>query len=116
MAIDEAMKQAGSVEGGSVFVPMLRRLRGWALLQAGDDKAAGSELAAAMSDARDRGDRFECVLLADALIALRTKGGAETSDLAADRAADMGKLGVVMTPSFPAVRLRRPASADRRSF
>jgi hypothetical protein len=56
-----------------------------------------------MADARSRGDRFECVLLADALIALRTKAGADIGDLAADRAADMGKLGIVMTPSFPAV-------------
>jgi predicted ATPase/class 3 adenylate cyclase len=102
-AIDAAMKQANLIEGGSVFVPKLHRLRAWALLQAGDDKAAGAELAAAMADARSRGDRFECVLLADALIALRTKAGADIGDLAADRAADMGKLGIVMTPSFPAV-------------
>jgi tetratricopeptide (TPR) repeat protein len=103
VAINAAMKRARSVEGGSVFLPKLHRLRAWALLQAGDDGAAGAELAAAMSDARDRGDRFECALLADALIALRTKAGANSSDLAADRAADMGKLGIVMTPSFPAV-------------
>jgi tetratricopeptide (TPR) repeat protein len=69
-AIEKARKQTGSVEGGTVFVPMLRRLLAWALIQSGEDASAGAELSAAMSDARGRGDRFECMLLADALIAL----------------------------------------------
>jgi tetratricopeptide (TPR) repeat protein len=100
-AVETAIAQAAAVEGGSVYLPMLRRLRAWALMQVEQDTAADAEITAATTEARDRADRYECLLLADAFVALRAKQGRDASTVSADRAADMKRLGVVVTPSFP---------------
>ena len=100
--IDAALRTAAHTEGGSVLEPILTRLRGWALAQGGRTDEARTELEAALRAAEDRGDRYECLLVADALI---TIGGSriDQAQLLHDRRLNMEKLGVIVTPSFPLV-------------
>ncbi len=99
--IDEALASTTSVEGGSVFVAPLRRLRGWALAQAGRISEAEDVLGAALSTARGREDRFEVVLLLDALVAIGRWRRADVTALEREWSAGKTALGIITLPPFP---------------
>jgi predicted ATPase/class 3 adenylate cyclase len=104
-AIDEAVQLARSTDGGSVFIPTLERLRGWALLQMGRTGEATAILERALADAERRGDHFEYALTLDALIAVRAIGRQPTRDLERERSLATKKLGILTIPSFPSASL-----------
>ena len=101
--VDEAHGLARNTDGGSVFLPILERLRGWALLQAGRTSEATAVLDEVLAGARRRGDTFEQALTLDALIAARSATGLATRDLERERRALTKKLGIATTPSFLSV-------------
>lgn len=100
-AIDEATDLARSTDGGSVFLPMLERLRGWALLQMGRTDEATGLLEHAVVEAQRRGDDYEHALTLDALIVARSEAHQPTGELERERALLTKKLGIVAIPSFP---------------
>jgi predicted ATPase/class 3 adenylate cyclase len=107
-SIDAASDLAHATDGGLVFVPMLERLRGWALLQLGEAEEAIRLLDRVESDAKRRGDDFEQALSLDALIAARSSAGQSIRDLERERSVLTKKLGIVTIPSFPAVAVAAP--------
>lgn len=108
--IGEARDLAGTTDGGSVFMPILERLRGWALLQQGRTAEAAAVLNGVLGEAVKRGDTFEHALTLDALIAVREATGEPARELMRERARLTKKLGIVTIPSFPAVS--RTAQAE----
>ena len=109
--IEEAEGLATTTDGGSVFLPALERLRGWAMLQMGQVDDATRILDQALDDAMRRGDDYEQALTLDALIAARSATRASTLDLVAQRAQQTKKLGLMSIPSFPVVCRTAPAEA-----
>ena len=100
-AIDEATDLARSTDGGSVFLPMLERLRACALLQMGRTDEATGLLEHAVVEAQRRGDDYEHALTLDALIVARSEAHQPTGELERERALLTKKLGIVAIPSFP---------------
>lgn len=100
-AIDEATDLARSTDGGSVFLPMLERLRACALLQMGRTDEATGLLEPAVVEAQRRGDDYEHALTLDALIVARSEAHQPTGELERERALLTKKLGIVAIPSFP---------------
>jgi tetratricopeptide (TPR) repeat protein len=106
--INEASDLARTTDGGTVFLPILERLRGWALLQMGQGDAAATLLEGLLSEAKRRGDDFEHALTLDALIVARSAVGDVTVDRQRERSKLTRKLGIVMIPSFPTASLSAP--------
>jgi class 3 adenylate cyclase/tetratricopeptide (TPR) repeat protein len=100
-AINNAAREAATTEGGSVFRPMLERLRGWVALQTGRYDDATSTLYAALDAARERGDLYEMSLVLDALVALAQAREHATDEVIRERAELFSKLGIVKPPAFP---------------
>ena len=105
--IETTAHVAKRTEGGSVFLPMLNRLEGWALAQAGQLQAGEARLAEALASARSRGDAYETALNLDAICVVGPPLGVDVTRLAAERAEYMEKLGIVRMPSFP-LEVQRP--------
>jgi tetratricopeptide (TPR) repeat protein len=98
--IDEAMRDAKSVEVGEVFVPLLDRLRGWTQVQAGDTAAGLSTYRRALKDARRLGDLFETAVNLDALKRVDEAAEAEATSLESHRSALFERLGIISSPQF----------------
>jgi class 3 adenylate cyclase/tetratricopeptide (TPR) repeat protein len=107
-AIRDTVALAHRVEGGSVFLPMLQRLHGWASVQGGQAAEGDVELSAALEGARRRGEALETTLLLDALIAIRGRRGEPIAALEAERDVLVEQLGIVRLPAVPL----EPASAE----
>jgi tetratricopeptide (TPR) repeat protein len=99
--IETAVRTATRTEGGTLLLPMLRRLEGYALIQAGAIEAGEDRFAQALDAATSRGDVFETALLLDGLIRLRTLRGETTDELVAERQDRIAQLGIIRMPSFP---------------
>jgi len=108
-AIDTTIEQANQTEGGSVFLPMLHRLRAWALVQCGRVDEGRTEILAALASARRRNDAFETALLVDALIATGPAEPAATMGLAKERQELAERLGIVSMPRFPIAATKESA-------
>jgi class 3 adenylate cyclase/tetratricopeptide (TPR) repeat protein len=106
--IDEACDVARTTDGGTVFLPILERLRSWALIQTGQGDAATTLLDRLLSEAKRRGDDFEQALTLDALIVARSAIGDVTVDLLRERSQLTKKLGIVRIPSFPTASVSAP--------
>jgi tetratricopeptide (TPR) repeat protein len=105
--IEAATALAIRTEGGSMSLPILHRLEGWALIQAGQPAAGEARLVDALAAARGRGDVFEIVSLLDLLARLRGRGEDAGASLERERDTYMEQLGVVRMPSF-SVEVERP--------
>jgi tetratricopeptide (TPR) repeat protein len=110
--VDDACELAKSTDGGSVLLPSLERLRGWALLQLDRTQEAAAVLDRVIADATRRGDKHEEALALDALIATRSDGGESTRELERRQAALKKKLGIVTIPSFPSTAMVAPSEPD----
>ena len=106
--VDEATDLARTTDGGSVFLPSLERLRGWALLQLGRIAEADALQQRVLDDAARRRDHYEHALALDALIAARSLADEPTQELVTERASLTKKLGIVTIPSFPSVARTAP--------
>jgi tetratricopeptide (TPR) repeat protein len=100
LAADRALRDATRT------VPLLHRVRGFALAQLGDRDGAAHALHASLNEAEERGNAYELAVTLDALEAL---GGAGAGS-AARCAALLEQLGVEGLPAPPL----RSASRDRR--
>jgi hypothetical protein len=100
-AIEEALSSAHRTEGGSVFVPALRRLRGTALVQIGRGHEGVRELRAGLDDARRRRDLYETALILDVLARLPNPAGADTAAFQAELADLSSRLGITTLLEMP---------------
>ncbi|MFP5364015.1 MAG: AAA family ATPase [Thermoleophilia bacterium] len=96
------------VAGAGRLAPLLQRVRGVALAQAGRDGEAHGTLETALTQARECGDHLEVVLALDSLLAF---GGADPA-CGRERAALVERLDIVRLPAA-AVGARTPAAAAR---
>ena len=97
-SIEDTIQLAGRTEGGTVFLPILSRLRAVAIAQDGRLEEAEALLDDALVSARRRGELYETALLLDALVAVRAAAGLDVSELAAQRDAEIARLGIVAIP------------------
>jgi class 3 adenylate cyclase/tetratricopeptide (TPR) repeat protein len=95
------LELARSQEGVSQVTPMLRRIRGSALMQQGELHEAEESLEASVREAREIGADYELALALDALVALRVLRDEPTEVLEAERDEILERLDVVSIPAVP---------------
>jgi class 3 adenylate cyclase/tetratricopeptide (TPR) repeat protein len=105
---DSMLERTRMTEGVSVQAAMLHRLRGWALVQAGDLDGADSALReslriATAGDANFGGESadYDAALTLDALVHVGRLRGDSTDSFEAERDQITAKLGVVALPRPP---------------
>jgi class 3 adenylate cyclase/tetratricopeptide (TPR) repeat protein len=97
--LDAAMR---SEDEGAMVVPMLERVRGYALFQLGDIPAAREAWSSSLGSARARGQRFELMLTAHASIRIARLLGEEPSSELREEAEDILRtLKIVAVPAVP---------------
>jgi tetratricopeptide (TPR) repeat protein len=107
-----ALERSESLEGVSLQVAMLRRLRGWAFMQAGALARAREELQESLRVAR-LGDAnfgaesadYDAALTLDALVRLGQLTGESTKESERERDVILERLGVVSWPQPPLLLL-----------
>ena len=100
-AIEEALSSAHHTEGGSVFVPALRRLRATALVQIGRSHEGAAELQSGLDNARRRGDLYETTLNLDVLVRLGSSAGIDVAASQRELDALRSQLGVIALLELP---------------
>jgi class 3 adenylate cyclase/tetratricopeptide (TPR) repeat protein len=106
--VEDLRARAQKLDPGGRMLPLLQRLRGWALLTTGavDDAAAAFQLG--LDQVKSRHQGFEsAALLEGAQLAARARSGADQA-LETGLEVKLVELGIVVRP---AARLRVPASA-----
>jgi tetratricopeptide (TPR) repeat protein len=95
-----------------VHVPLLQRLRGYALIQLGDLESGRDALRASLDSARSQGADYEAAVTLDGLVRLaELTDDIDTGSLLAERDTTLSRLGVVYLPPFPVTGpLRQPAT------
>ncbi len=111
--VDRALEQARSTDGAVVHLPLLHRVRGFALIGQRDLAAATDALAKSLAEARARRADYEIALTLRPLARLADSKGGSGHELLAESAAILERLGVVQVfePALESERL----SAPRRS-
>jgi len=97
--VDDALQRAKRVQGGSVAVARLQRLRAWALAKDGSHDAAWKASRVALATARRRSDLYETALTLDGLVALGRASGQPTDELERERTALFDRLGIIEAPT-----------------
>jgi len=92
---DEALARTASLDDLFVLLPVLNRLRGWALLATGDLDQGVEALTLSMEAAREKEVVYEVALTADALAHGQRLRGQDAGELEALRDAIFSTLGVV---------------------
>lgn len=105
VVIERALAEAKTTDGGSVVVPRLVRLRGWALLQGGRNDEADTSMRLALRLSRKRGDAHETALSMDGLIAIASRTGGPVADLESARDTVFAMLGIAKPVTIPAESL-----------
>jgi len=101
----DTLQRAVEMSGTTVVQAMLQRLRGYALLQAGDSDAAQRCLEEGLRLGRSAGAEYEVALTLEALAdSARVAGRASSSDHLAEARSILHRLGVVSTPRIPLPR------------
>ena len=95
---DETLADIPESAAGLPLRPVLERLMGYALLQAGDARAALEKLAQSLDHARETEQAYEVAL---ALQAMAEAGGEDAAQLRAESQSIFERLGVVSVPSVP---------------
>jgi class 3 adenylate cyclase/predicted ATPase len=98
--IEAAARRAEATDGGSTVLPMLARLRGLAMMQRGDRKAAEASLLNALRTGRRRADIYETALALDGLVAIGREAGRDITALESERQTLFDQLGIVWTPEI----------------
>jgi class 3 adenylate cyclase/tetratricopeptide (TPR) repeat protein len=109
---DEALARAASLDDLFVLLPVLHRLRGWALLATGRLDEGVEALSLSMEAAGEKEVVYEVALTADALAQGQRLRGEDASELEALRDAIFSTLGVVdagvlVLPQMDGAGLRR---------
>ena len=100
----DGLARAGASQGTAKVVPLLERVRGFALAQQGDLAGARQALEASLAAGRTRRDRFEVTLALLALIELDRLAGVESrADIVAESRTLLASLKVRAVPAAPLV-------------
>ena len=98
-----AVERATAAGASNVHLPMLRRVQGAALLQAGDVEGARAALEESLRAARAQQAAYEVALTLGELVRLaKIEGGVAPSGLEAERDAILAGLGVALPPQAAA--------------
>jgi class 3 adenylate cyclase/tetratricopeptide (TPR) repeat protein len=105
---DEGLELASDAlrRASPIHVPLLQRVRGYALVQTGDTAAARDAFTESLASARAQWADYEAAITLDALVQLAELVGEEDDALRVERDAILGRLGVVHVPEFPVVSAR----------
>lgn len=103
-----ALQQCGGIisrleveEGVNVLTPLLDRLLGYALLQAGDLDAAADSFRAGIASARERGAEHDVALSLQGLARVSRLRGEPLPDLEREAGEIFDRLGICGVPAFP---------------
>jgi len=102
-ACDASLKRARALGGVPSQVPMLNRVRGWGLMQAGRPEAAARAFEESLEAARSRQADFEIALSLYAKAALARSRGTRDEDSERESRAILDRLGVVRVPGIPRI-------------
>lgn len=98
----EVLDRGGASEELGMALPLLQRVRGYALIQVGEIAEARGALDESLRVARERGDDYEVALTLHAIVRLdRLEGRPAPSDLASEAAGILSRLGVARVPEVP---------------
>jgi class 3 adenylate cyclase/tetratricopeptide (TPR) repeat protein len=97
----DAASRAGTMEGAASLLPLLRRVRGWAYVQAGDLDEADDMFESGLALARERSSDFEVAMALEGLAEVRRQRGTPADDLIAERSNILERLGIERTPLVP---------------
>jgi tetratricopeptide (TPR) repeat protein len=95
---DSTFERAAVTEGCSLLMPLIGRLRGYALMQLGHGDAARDALQESLSAARELKMDYEVGLTLSALVALAETTGSPDDGAKQERDAIFRRLGVVAAP------------------
>jgi tetratricopeptide (TPR) repeat protein len=95
---DSTFERAAVTEGCSLLMPLIGRLRGYALMQLGHGDAASDALQESLSAARELKMDYEVGLTLSALVALAETTGSPDDGAKQERDAIFRRLGVVAAP------------------
>ena len=101
MAIDALLKRSTDLGGMPIVVPVLQRLRGWALMQQGDLEHAGAALQASLTSGRAQDAAYEIGLTLNALATLARLQDEDAARYETESQAILDGLGVVSLPDIP---------------
>ena len=92
---DDAMARVGEVDGGTVLIAALQRVRGWVHLREGQLDAARTAFLEARDGALYRADDYQVALALDGLIAVGEADGTDVGSLRSERLEIHERLGIV---------------------
>ena len=98
---DETLRATDATGSGAVLRSLLFRLRGYALMQAGDLDAADESLRTSIETARADDETYEAALTLEAIAQLAALRGEDDSTAADESSTLLARLGVVSTPPVP---------------
>jgi class 3 adenylate cyclase/tetratricopeptide (TPR) repeat protein len=98
---EETMAALDEAGGGAGLVPMVHRLRGYALMQTGDLDGASAAIDEGVRAARETGETYELALSLEAHIRLASLRKTTAPDAEKESAAIFERLGVVARPEIP---------------
>jgi ATP/maltotriose-dependent transcriptional regulator MalT len=98
---DETLQAIAETGGGSVLHALLYRLRGYALIQAGNLDDAHEALGRSLEIAREAEETYELALTLQASAQLAELRSEDGSAAAKESVTLLARLGVVSTPSIP---------------
>jgi len=98
---DQTLQAIAETGGGSVLHALLYRLRGYALIQAGNLDEAHEALGRSLEIAREAEETYELALTLQASAQLAELRGEDGSEAARESVTLLARLGVVSTPSIP---------------
>lgn len=100
-ACDASLKRARAIGGVPPQLPMLNRVKGWSLMQAGRLEDAGRAFEESLEAARSRQADFEISLSLHAKAALARSTGTRDEDAERESRSLFERLGVVRVPGIP---------------
>ena len=112
-ACDASLQRARALGGVAPQVPLLHRVRGWALLQTGRPDDARRAFEQSLKTARSRQADYEIAMAFQALAALARQAGTPDEDAERESRAMLDRLGVVRVAGVPALRGARTGAAPR---
>jgi hypothetical protein len=102
-ACDASLKRARAIGGVPPQLPLLNRVKGWSLMQAGRPEDAGRAFEESLEAARSRQADFEIALSLHAKAALARSTGTRDEDAERESRSLFERLGVVRVPGTPVI-------------
>ncbi len=103
-ACDASLQRARTIGGVPPQVPLLHRVRGWALVQTGRPDDARRAFEESLRTARSRQADFEIAMALHALAALARQAGGRDEDAERESRTMLERLGVVRVAGVPALK------------